>query len=205
MSRESKSRDWMRQHVSDPYVRQAQSDGFRSRAAYKLIEMLDKDALVAPGHAVVDLGATPGSWSQVLARRVGPSGKLVALDILDMEPIPGVVFIRGDFREDAVLAELERVLEKRALDLVVSDMAPNLSGVASADQARSMHLCELALDFADKHLSKKGKFLIKVFQGSGFPEFQQAMRERFQSVVSRKPRASRGRSSELYLLGKGLK
>lgn len=205
MSRESKSRDWMRQHVNDPYVRQAQASGYRSRAAFKLIELLDKDSLLAPGQAVVDLGATPGSWSQVLAKKAGPKGRVIALDMLEMDPIPGVVFLQGDFRDDHVLVQLEQALGDRALDLVVSDMAPNLSGVASADQARSMHLCELALEFACKHLSKKGKFLVKVFQGAGFPEFQKSMREHFQSVVARKPQASRGRSSELYLLGKGLK
>lgn len=205
MSRESKSRDWMRQHVNDPYVKQAQAEGYRSRAAFKLIELLDKDGLFAPGQTAVDLGATPGSWSQVLAKKAGARGKLIALDVLEMDPIPGVVFIQGDFRDDHVLAQLEQALENRSLDLVVSDMAPNLSGVTSADQARSIHLCELALEFACKHLSKKGKFLVKVFQGAGFPEFQKSMKERFQSVVSRKPQASRGRSNELYLLGKGLK
>jgi len=195
----------MRQHVNDPYVKQAQAAGYRSRAAFKLIELLDRDGLFAPGQTAVDLGATPGSWSQVLAEKAGPKGRLIALDVLEMEPIPGVVFIQGDFRDEHVLAQLERALENRPLDLVVSDMAPNLSGVTSADQARSIHLCELALEFACKHLSKKGKFLVKVFQGAGFPAFQKSMRERFQSVVSRKPQASRGRSSELYLLGKGLK
>ena len=157
MSRESKSRDWMRQHVNDPYVKQAQAEGYRSRAASKLIELLDKDGLFAAGQTAVDLGATPGSWSQVLAKKAGPRGKLIALDILEMDPIPGVTFIQGDFRDDQVLAQLEQALENRPVDLVVSDMAPNLSGVASADQARSIHLCELALEFACKHMNKKGK------------------------------------------------
>jgi len=195
----------MRQHVNDPYVKQAQAQGYRSRSAYKLIELLDKDALLGAGYTVVDLGSSPGSWSQVLAKRVGAAGKVIALDILDMGPVPGVHFIRGDFQEITVLNALEQVLGNRRLDLVVSDMAPNLSGVSSADQARSIYLCELALEFSSKHLKKKGNFLLKVFQGAGFPEFQKTMRERFQSVASRKPRASRDRSSELYLLGKGLK
>ena len=205
MSRESKSRDWMRQHVNDPYVKQAQAQGYRSRAAFKLIELAQKDGLIAPGFTVVDLGATPGSWSQVLAKAVGPSGKVVAVDILDMEPLKGVQFIQGDFREDGVLADIEKALVGRPVDLVVSDMSPNLSGVASADQARSIYLCELALDFACKHLTKNGNFLVKVFQGAGFPEFHVAMRAAFTKVNARKPQASRDRSVEFYLVGKHLK
>jgi len=205
MSRESKSKDWMRAHVNDPYVKQAQAQGYRSRAAFKLIELIGKDRLLAPGQCVVDLGATPGSWSQVLAKIVGTRGRVIAVDILEMDGLAGVKFIHGDFREDAVLAELEAALENRPVDLVVSDMSPNLSGVAGADQARSMYLCELALDFASKHLKKNGNMAIKVFQGAGFPEFLKAMRGSFETVVSRKPDASRGRSSETYLVGKGLK
>ena len=205
MSRESKSRDWMRAHVNDPYVKQAQAQGYRSRAAFKLLELIEKDRLLASGQCVVDLGATPGSWSQVLAKMVGARGRVIAVDILEMDGLAGVKFIHGDFREDAVLAELEAALENRPVDLVVSDMSPNLSGVASADQARSMYLCELALDFSSKHLKKNGNMAIKVFQGAGFPEFLQAMRSSFKTVVSRKPDASKGRSSETYLVGKGLK
>ena len=205
MSRESKSKDYMRAHVNDPYVKQAQAQGYRSRAAFKLIELIEKDRLLSPGQCVVDLGATPGSWSQVLAKKVGLRGRVIALDILEMGTLAGVKFIHGDFREDAVLAELEAALENRPVDLVVSDMSPNLSGVAAADQARSMYLCELALDFSSKHLKKNGNMVIKVFQGAGFPEFQRAMRDSFKSVVTRKPDASRGRSSETYLVGKGLK
>lgn len=195
----------MRAHVNDPYVKQAQAQGYRSRAAFKLIELIEKDRLLAAGQCVVDLGATPGSWSQVMAKIVGPRGQVIAVDILEMDGLAGVKFIHGDFREDAVLAELEAALENRPVDLVVSDMSPNLSGVAGADQARSMYLCELALDFSSKHLKKNGNMAIKVFQGAGFPEFLQAMRSSFKTVVSRKPDASRGRSSETYLVGKGLK
>lgn len=201
----SKSKNWMRQHINDPYVKRAQAEGYRSRAAFKLIEIAEKDGLLSPGCRVADLGAAPGSWSQVLAKRVGRTGRVIALDVLPMEPIPGVVFIQGDFRDDHVLAAMENAVGEGKLDLVVSDMSPNLSGVAVADQARSIHLCELALEFATKHLKQNGNFLVKVFQGAGFPEFQRAMRECFCSVVVRKPRASRDRSSELYLLGKGLK
>lgn len=199
------SKGWMREHVNDPWVKRAQAEGWRSRAAFKLIQIDDKDKLLRPGMAVVDLGATPGGWSQVAAKRIGASGKIIALDLLPLEPIRGVSFIQGDFREEAVEAELEKTLENRDLDLVLSDMAPNISGVETSDQARSMHLCELALEFAVKHLKPDGAFLVKVFQGAGSTEFHAAMRSAFRSVVSRKPDASRGRSSEMYLLGKGLK
>jgi 23S rRNA (uridine2552-2'-O)-methyltransferase len=201
----SKSKNWMQQHVNDPYVIQARDRGYRSRAAFKLLELLDKEALNIKGQAVVDLGATPGSWSQVLAERVGLAGKVIALDVLEMEPLSGVEFIQGDFREESVLAQLEKSLAGAPLSLVVSDMAPNLSGVASSDQVRGIHLCELAVDFACNHMKKNGIFITKVFQGVGFPEFQQDMKRRFNVVVSRKPKASRGRSSELYLVGRGLK
>ncbi len=196
---------WMQQHVRDPYVKQAQIDGYRSRAAFKLLELVEKDQLISAGNIVVDLGSSPGSWSQVIAKKVGTRGIVVAVDVLEMESIPGVTFICGDFREEYVLANVEAALQGRQVDLVVSDMSPNLSGVASADQARSMHLCELAQEFACKHLKESGNFLVKTFQGAGFPDFQNAMRNSFMSVASRKPRASRGRSSEMYLLGRGLK
>jgi 23S rRNA (uridine2552-2'-O)-methyltransferase len=199
------SKGWMREHVNDPWVKRAQAEGWRSRAAFKLIQIDDKDKLLRPGMTVVDLGATPGGWSQVAAKRVGAAGLVIALDVLPLEPIRGVSFIQGDFREEKVEAGLEKALGNRSPDLVLSDMAPNISGVEMSDQARSMHLCELALEFAVKHLKPEGAMLVKVFQGAGYTEFHAAMRAQFRSVVSRKPDASRGRSSEMYLLGKGLK
>ncbi|WP_035384041.1 23S rRNA (uridine(2552)-2'-O)-methyltransferase RlmE [Ferriphaselus sp. R-1] len=203
MKRSKTSKQWMSEHVNDPYVQLAQKEGYRSRAAYKLLEIDEKDKLIKPGMIVVDLGATPGGWSQIAARKVGDSGKVIALDLLPLHPIPGVEFIQGDFREDEVLAQLEQALGGRQIGLVISDMAPNISGVGVADQARAMYLCELALDFAAQHLKPDGSFLIKVFQGAGFEEYLKAMRSRFAKVVSRKPKASRDRSSEVYLLGMG--
>jgi 23S rRNA (uridine2552-2'-O)-methyltransferase len=197
------SKKWMREHVSDPFVQLAQKDGYRSRAAYKLLEIDAKDRLLKPGTVVVDLGAAPGGWSQVAAAKVGRSGKVIALDLLPMDPLAGVDFIQGDFREDAVLKQLEELLQGKAVGLVISDMAPNISGVASADQARAMHLAELAMEFALEHLKPDGSFLVKVFQGTGFEEFLKLMRSRFARVVTRKPKASRDRSSEVYLLGSG--
>ena len=197
------SKQWMREHVNDPYVQLAQKEGYRSRAAYKLLEIDAKDHLLNPGTVVVDLGATPGGWSQVAAAKVGRSGKVIALDLLPLDPLPGVDFIRGDFREAAVLEQLEDLLHGKPVGLVISDMAPNISGVASADQARAMHLAELALEFALEHLTDDGSFLVKVFQGAGFEDFLKLMRSRFAKVVTRKPRASRDRSSEQYLLGSG--
>jgi 23S rRNA (uridine2552-2'-O)-methyltransferase len=197
------SKQWMREHVNDPFVQLAQKDGYRSRAAYKLLEIDAKDHLLKPGTVVVDLGATPGGWSQVSAAKVGRGGKVIALDLLPLNPLAGVEFIQGDFREDAVLGQLEDLLQGEPVGLVISDMAPNMSGVASADQARAMHLAELAMDFALQHLKPDGCFLVKVFQGEGFEDFYKFMRSRFTRVVSRKPKASRDRSSELYLLGSG--
>ena len=195
----------MQQHVSDPYVQRAVARGYRTRAAFKLMEIDDRDKLLRRGSVVVDLGAAPGGWSQVIAERVGPGGRVIALDILPMEPLPGVVFIEGDFREAAALARIEQALGGDRADLVVSDMAPNLSGVGASDQARAMHLCELALEFAQAHLKPKGAFLVKGFQGVGYPGFVAEMRKAFETVVSRNPKASRGRSAEMYLLGKGVK
>jgi 23S rRNA (uridine2552-2'-O)-methyltransferase len=192
----------MREHVTDAYVKRAKSEGYRSRAAFKLMEILEKDKLLKPGMAVVDLGSTPGGWSQVAAEK---GAKVYALDILPMDPIDGVTFIQGDFREDAVLLEIEKSLEGREIDLVISDMAPNLSGVGVTDQARSMHLAELALEFCGNNLKQNGSFIVKVFQGEGCDEFMKAMKSRFRQVVSRKPKASRDRSSEVYLLGLGKK
>lgn len=197
------SKQWMREHVNDPFVQLAQKDGYRSRAAYKLLEIDAKDHLLKPGTVVVDLGATPGGWSQVAAAKVGRGGKVIALDLLPLDPLTGVDFIQGDFREDAVLRQLEGFLQGKPVGLVISDMAPNMSGVASADQARALHLAELAMEFALEHLKPDGCFLVKVFQGAGFEDFYKLMRSRFIRVVSRKPKASRDRSSELYLLGSG--
>ena len=195
----------MRRHVTDTYVKQAQAQGYRSRAAYKLLEIAKRDRLITAGACVVDLGAAPGSWSQVISQLAGANARVVALDLLEMAALTGVTVIRGDFREDSVLAEIEAALANRTVDLVVSDMAPNISGIAAADQARSLHLCELALEFSRKHLKVGGNFLVKAFQGSGFGEFQDAMRASFKAVASRKPEASRDRSTEMYLLGKGFK
>lgn len=195
------SKQWMKEHVSDPYVQLAQKDGYRSRAAYKLLEINERDHLLKPGMVVVDLGATPGGWSQVAASKVGVNGKVIALDLLPLPPLARVQFIQGDFREDSVLAQLEQALEGQKIALVISDMAPNISGIDSADQARAIHLAELALEFAVNHLKPGGAFLVKVFQGSGFEAYMKAMRSHFGRVVSRKPKASRDRSSEVYLLG----
>jgi 23S rRNA (uridine2552-2'-O)-methyltransferase len=195
------SKQWMREHVNDPYVQMAQKDGYRSRAAYKLLEIDERDHLLKPGMVVVDLGATPGGWCQVAAAKLGQSGKIIALDLLPLHPLPRVEFIQGDFRDDAVLAKLEEKLGGQQIGLVISDMAPNMSGIDSADQARAMHLAELALEFAAQHLKPGGAFLVKVFQGVGFEEYLKLMRSHFGKVVTRKPKASRDRSSEQYLLG----
>jgi 23S rRNA (uridine2552-2'-O)-methyltransferase len=205
MNRSKTSDAWMREHVNDPYVQRAKAEGYRSRAAYKLLEMDKKDRLLVPGQLVIDLGAAPGSWSQVAIARLGAKGKLVAVDLLPMEPLAGVEFIQGDFREQVVLDALLAALGGRKADLVISDLAPNISGIDVSDQARSIHLCELALEFAGLCLKPGGSLLVKVFQGAGFVEFLAAMRKAFAKVESRKPGASRGRSSEMYLLGKGLK
>lgn len=201
-----RGKKWMQEHVADAYVKRAQAEGMRSRAAYKLEQIAAKDRLLKPGMTVVDLGAAPGGWSQVAARAAGAGGRVIALDLLEMAPIHNVTFILGDFGDDAVLAELETVLgRENKADLVLSDMAPNISGIASADQARAMGLAELALDFAGKRLKPQGNFLVKTFHGAGFDDFVRMMRNVFNEVVTRKPDASRSRSSEIYLLGKGLK
>ena len=192
----------MHEHVNDPYVQRAQKDGYRARAAYKLLEINEKDKLIKSGTLLADLGSAPGSWSQVAAKLVGSSGQVFALDILPMERIDSVHFIQGDFREDEVLRQFENLLGNRPLDLVICDMAPNMSGNAVTDQARSYYLCELALDFARNHLKTGGSFLVKVFQGAGYQEYLAEMRSLFQTVQTRKPDASRNRSSEIYLLGK---
>ena len=205
MKRTKTRKAWMREHINDPYVKLAKQEGYRSRAAFKLLDIDERDHLLRSGMVVVDLGATPGGWSQVAAQKVGESGKVIALDILEMSPPAGVIFIQGDFREDAVLAKLADALQGKQVDLVISDMSPNISGIGLSDQARSMHLVELAMDFAVNYLKPEGVFLAKVFQGVGFEEFVQTMRASFKQVQTRKPKASRDRSSELYLLGKELK
>ncbi len=197
------SKQWMREHVNDPYVQMAQKDGYRSRAAYKLLEINDKDRLFKPGMVVVDLGATPGGWSQIAAREVGRAGRVIALDLLPLDPLSGVDFIQGDFREESVLKQLQELLAGRNVGLVISDMAPNMSGVLTADLARALYLAELAMDFAIEQLQPDGQFLVKVFQGAGFEEYLKLLRSRFGKVVTRKPKASRDRSSELYLLASG--
>ncbi len=198
MKKSKTSKQWMMEHVSDPFVQRAQKEGYRSRAAYKLLEIAERDHLLKPGMVVVDLGATPGGWSQVAAAK---GCRVIALDLLPMQSLPGVEFIQGDFREDEVLAELEARLGGQRVDLVISDMAPNISGISVADQARAMHLVELALDFASNHLRPGGALLVKTFQGAGFEDFMRLMRSHFAKVVVRKPKASRDRSSEQYLLG----
>jgi 23S rRNA (uridine2552-2'-O)-methyltransferase len=195
------SKQWMREHVKDPYVQRAQKEGYRSRAAYKLLEIDARDHLIKPGQVVVDLGAAPGGWCQVAGAIVGEAGKVIALDLLPMEPLRGVEFIQGDFRDEEVLRKLEACLQNRPIGLVISDMAPNFSGVSQVDQDRAIYLAELALEFAAEHLSPGGSFLVKVFQGSGFEDYMKLMRSRFAKVVVRKPKASRDRSSEVYLLG----
>ena len=191
----------MQEHVNDPYVKLAQKDGYRARAAYKLLEIDDKDRLIKPGMVIVDLGSTPGSWSQVAIQRLKGNGRVIALDLLPMVGIPGVEFIQGDFREDEILEQLEEKLGGQQIDLVISDMAPNISGISSVDQPNAVYLTELAVDFSLKWLKPEGNFLVKVFIGSGFEEIVQIMRDSFEKVVTRKPKASRDRSTEVYLLG----
>jgi 23S rRNA (uridine2552-2'-O)-methyltransferase len=196
---------WMHEHVNDPYVQEAQRRGYRSRAAFKLTELDARDRLLRPGMRVVDLGAAPGSWSQVLRERVGTGGRIVAVDVLPMDPIAGVTFVQADFREDEGLAAVEKALENGPVDLVVSDMAPNLSGIDPVDQARSVHLGELALEFAISHLREGGDLVVKVFQGAGLAELQRAISARFAKVYVRKPKSSRDRSRETFLVGKGFR
>jgi 23S rRNA (uridine2552-2'-O)-methyltransferase len=205
MAKSKSSNNWLREHFDDHYVKKAQKAGYRSRATFKLEEIDKKDKLIRPGMAVVDLGSAPGGWSDYALRKLGDNGTVVALDILPMTPLTGVHFIQGDFREGAALDELNLVLNSQPIDLVLSDMAPNITGVDSIDQPSSMYLVELALHFAIENLSKQGVFLVKVFQGEGFDTYLKAMRDSFQKVVTRKPDASRARSREVYILGRGLK
>lgn len=194
---------WLHDHVNDPYVREAERRGYRSRAAFKLLELDARDKLLRPGIAAVDLGAAPGSWSQVLRERLGPKALIVAVDVLPMAPLAGVRFVQADFASDDGLAAVESALDGRRVGLVVSDMAPNLSGIDAVDQARSVGLAELALEFADEHLQPGGDFAVKVFQGSGLAPLEKAVRERFAKAYVRKPKASRDRSREVFLVGKG--
>lgn len=203
MKRSASSRQWLKRHVEDPYVQRARKEGYRSRAAYKLLEIDARDRLLAPGAVVVDLGAAPGGWTQVAAKRVGAKGRVIAIDLLEMAPVPGAAFIRADFAGAQGLAQVEAALAGARADLVLSDMAPNLSGIAISDQARSIALAELARDFALAHLKPGGAFLVKVFQGAGSEEFLRSLRAAFAKVVVRKPEASRGESAEVYLLARG--
>jgi 23S rRNA (uridine2552-2'-O)-methyltransferase len=203
MARSKSSSRWLQEHFSDPFVKRAQAEGWRSRAVYKLEELIERDRLIKPGMVVVDLGAAPGGWSQMIRARLGEKGRVFALDVLPMQGIAGVDVIEGDFREDAVLKTLEKHLDGAAVDLVLSDMAPNLSGVGSVDQPRAMHLAELAEEFADRHLVKGGAFLTKLFQGEGFDAYVKRLRQRYERVSMRKPRASRARSPEVYALAVG--
>ena len=202
-TRSKSSHRWLQEHFSDPYVKKAQAEGLRSRAAYKLEELVERDRLLKPGMVVVDLGAAPGGWSQWVRQALGEKGRVIALDILDMPSLAGVEFLHGDFREDAVLSQLEASLGGLPVDLVLSDMAPNMSGVDAVDLPRAMHLAELAMDFADNHLRVGGAFLIKLFQGVGFDDYVRQLRRRYSKVVIRKPAASRKRSPEVYALAQG--
>ena len=200
MAKSKSSQGWLKEHFDDQYVKKAQKEGHRSRATFKLDEIDHKDKLLRAGMSIVDLGAAPGGWSDYAFRKVGDSGTVVALDILPMTPLTGVHFIEGDFREDEVLDELNKVLNGREIDLVLSDMAPNVSGMAAVDQPRAMYLCELALEFAGEVLRPGGDLLVKVFQGEGFDQYLRDLRSSFSRVVTRKPKASRAHSREIYLL-----
>jgi len=203
--RHKSKKDWLTEHVNDPFVQRAQKEGYRSRAAYKLLEIDAKDHLFRPGMMIVDLGAAPGSWSQVALRRTGGHARIIAIDLLPMQGIAQVEFVQADFAEDGGLAEVERLLDGRPVDLVMSDMLPNMTGVPSIDSPRAIHLCELAAQFSLAHLAPHGRLLTKAYQGPGYQEFFQDLKRQFKTVVSRKPEASRNRSAEIYLLASGLR
>lgn len=205
MARSKSSGKWLAEHFSDEFVKRARKDGFRSRAVYKLKEIDQHDRLLRPGMTVVDLGAAPGAWSQYVRQRVGNSGRVIALDILAMDELAGVEVLQGDFTEDSTLQALFDALRDQPVDLVISDMAPNISGVDISDHARVMNLAELALEFAERVLKPGGGFLVKVFQGRGFNEYYKVLQSRFSRVATRKPKASRARSAELYLLATGFR
>ena len=203
--KKSSSKAWLKEHRDDPYVQQAQREGYRSRACYKLLELQEKDRLIKPGMTVVDLGSAPGGWSQVAVELVGHKGRVVASDILAMDNLAGVEFIQGDFTEDAVFEQILEAIGGEPVDLVVSDMAPNMSGMAAVDQPKSMYLVELALDMAQRVLAPGGSFVAKVFQGEGFDELFRETRDAFDKVLTRKPKASRPRSREVYLVARGFR
>ncbi|MCP3706639.1 RlmE family RNA methyltransferase [Paraburkholderia sp. CNPSo 3274] len=217
MAKNRFNQSWLHDHINDPYVKMAQREGYRARAAYKLKEIDEQDKLIHSGMLIVDLGAAPGSWSQYARNKLAQStkrddqrqggidGTIIALDLLPMEPISDVQFLQGDFREDAVLAQLEELMGGRPVDLVISDMAPNLSGVASADAARIEHVCDLALEFSQNHLKPDGALLVKCFHGSGYSQIVEKFKQQFKVVAARKPKASRDKSSETFILGKHLK
>jgi len=205
VQRSKSSANWLREHFNDPFVKQAQKDGYRSRASYKLLEIQEKDRLIRPGMSVIDLGAAPGGWSQVTSRLIGGQGRLIASDILEMDSIPDVTFIQGDFTQDEVLQQILQAVGDSHVDLVISDMAPNMSGTPAVDMPRAMFLCELALDLATRVLKPGGDFLIKIFQGEGFDVYLKDVRSKFDKVQMRKPSSSRDRSREQYLLARGFK
>jgi len=205
MARSKSSLNWLQEHVNDPYVKQAQRDGYRSRASYKLIQLNEKDKLLRPGMLIVDLGSAPGGWSQVAARLLGERGRVVATDILPMDPLKNVEFVQGDFTEEAVLNQVLGLLGGHPPDLVLCDIAPNITGIDSADQASSMYLAELALDFVRQALKPQGDFVVKVFQGAGSDAYLKDLRTSFDKVLVRKPAASRPRSREVYVVAKGLR
>jgi 23S rRNA (uridine2552-2'-O)-methyltransferase len=205
VARSKTSLRWLKEHFDDPYVKMAQKEGYRSRASYKLLEVQEKDRILRPGMTVVDLGAAPGGWSQVTSRLIGDKGTLIASEILEMDSIPDVTFIQGDFTDDAVFAQILEAIGGNPVDLVISDMAPNMSGVRTSDQARAMYLCELALDLAGRVLRPGGDFLIKIFHGEGFDLYHKQVREMFDKVQMRKPLSSRDRSREQYMLGRSFR
>lgn len=205
MARSKTSLGWLKEHFNDPYVKKAQKDGYRSRASYKLLEIQEKYRLIRPGMSVIDLGAAPGGWSQVTSRLIGGQGRLIASDILEMDSIPDVAFIQGDFTQDEVLAQILEAVGNSHVDLVISDMAPNMSGTPAVDIPKAMFLCELALDLATRVLKPGGDFLIKIFQGEGFDIYLKDARQKFDKVQMLKPDSSRDRSREQYLLGRGFR
>lgn len=211
MAKNKLNKNWLHDHINDPYVKLAQKEGYRARAAYKLKEIDESEKLIRPGQIIVDLGSTPGSWSQYVRQKLsgaengGINGTIIGLDMLPMEPIADVHFILGDFREESVLAKLEVILAGRKVDLVLSDMAPNLSGIAIADAARVEHIIDLAIEFARAHMKPSGALLVKCFNGTGFSQLVEKFRQEFKTVVQKKPKASRDKSSEIFLLGKSLK
>ena len=211
MAKNKLNKNWLHDHINDPYVKLAQKEGYRARAAYKLKEIDETEKLIRPGQIIVDLGSTPGSWSQYARQKLagaengGINGTIIGLDMLPMEPIADVQFILGDFREEEVLVQLENILAGRKVDLVLSDMAPNLSGIAIADAARVEHIIDLAIDFTRAHMKPSGSLLVKCFNGTGFNELVMKFRQEFKTVIQKKPKASRDKSSEIFLLGKTLK